>query len=115
MRAAKPISPSSQRKTDAGSVMLVGHNPTMEATLEAMIGEDLLHAAPPSGFPTAGLAVLDHDGSAVNGEDSPAAGRFSLTGQVTATTRDGPLPMAACENPPGRFFFGQPRLPILQP
>lgn len=47
----------------ARSVMLVGHNPTMEATLEAMIGEDLLHSALPSGFPTAGLAVLDHDGN----------------------------------------------------
>ncbi|WP_454700653.1 SixA phosphatase family protein [Agrobacterium burrii] len=56
-------------QTDAGSVMLVGHNPTMEATLEAMIGEDMLHAALPSGFPTAGLAVLDYDGSGANGED----------------------------------------------
>jgi len=56
-------------QTDAQSVMLVGHNPTMEATLEAMIGEDLLHAALPSGFPTSGLAVLDHDDSAGNGKN----------------------------------------------
>ncbi|WP_244405477.1 MULTISPECIES: histidine phosphatase family protein [Agrobacterium] len=56
-------------QTEAQSVMLVGHNPTMEATLEAMIGEDLLHAALPSGFPTSGLAVLDRDGGAANGRD----------------------------------------------
>ncbi|MDZ7925715.1 MAG: histidine phosphatase family protein [Agrobacterium sp.] len=58
-----------EAQTDAGSVMLVGHNPTMEATLEAMIGEDLLHAALPSGFPTSGLAVLDRDDSAGNSKN----------------------------------------------
>jgi len=56
-------------QAEARSVMLVGHNPTMEATLEAMIGEDLLHAALPSGFPTSGLAVLDHDDSLASGRD----------------------------------------------
>lgn len=56
-------------QTDVQSVMLVGHNPTMEATLEAMIGEDLLHAALPSGFPTSGLAVLDHDDGVGNGRN----------------------------------------------
>jgi len=44
-----------------GSVMLVGHNPTMEQTLEALIGHEALHQALPTGFPTAGLAVLDYD------------------------------------------------------
>ncbi|KDR90590.1 phosphohistidine phosphatase [Agrobacterium sp. TS43] len=57
-------------QAQAQSVMLVGHNPTMEATLEAMIGEDLLHAALPAGFPTSGLAVLDHDENAANGKNS---------------------------------------------
>lgn len=56
-------------QTEVQSVMLVGHNPTMEATLEAMIGEDLLHAALPSGFPTSGLAVLDQDDSAASGKN----------------------------------------------
>jgi len=43
------------------SVMLIGHNPTMEQTLEALIGHDALCRALPGGFPTAGLAVLDYD------------------------------------------------------
>ncbi|RDJ12161.1 SixA phosphatase family protein [Rhizobium grahamii] len=43
------------------SVMLVGHNPTMEQTLEALIGHEELCRALPTGFPTAGLAVLDYD------------------------------------------------------
>ncbi|QPB21550.1 MULTISPECIES: SixA phosphatase family protein [Rhizobium] len=46
-----------------GSVMLVGHNPTTEQTLEALIGHDALLRALPDGFPTAGLAVLDFDGA----------------------------------------------------
>jgi phosphohistidine phosphatase len=47
-------------QSPAGSVMLIGHNPTIEEVLEAIIGEDLLHASLPSGYPTAGLAVIDH-------------------------------------------------------
>jgi phosphohistidine phosphatase len=43
------------------SVMLVGHNPTMEQTLEALIGHEALCHALPTGFPTAGLVVLDYD------------------------------------------------------
>ncbi len=43
------------------SVMLVGHNPTMEQTLEALIGHEPLSQALPTGFPAAGLAVLDYD------------------------------------------------------
>lgn len=46
---------------DAAAVMLVGHNPTMEQALEAIIGHDAMLAALPGGFPTAGLAVLDFD------------------------------------------------------
>lgn len=42
-----------------GSVMLVGHNPVIEQTLEALIGHDALVGALPGGFPTAGLAVID--------------------------------------------------------
>jgi phosphohistidine phosphatase len=41
------------------SVMLVGHNPTMEAVLEAFIGHANVDAILSSGFPTAGLAVLN--------------------------------------------------------
>ncbi len=40
------------------SVMLIGHNPTMEQTLETLIGHQALSQALPTGFPTAGLAVL---------------------------------------------------------
>lgn len=45
---------------EASSVMLIGHNPTMEQTLEALIGHDALLRDLPTGFPTAGLAVLDY-------------------------------------------------------
>jgi phosphohistidine phosphatase len=48
---------------DAASIMLVGHNPTMEELLEALIGPDPMVAAIPTGYPPAGLAVLDHRGA----------------------------------------------------
>ena len=41
------------------SVMLVGHNPTLDAVAERLIGHSQMDAQIPSGFPTAGLAVLD--------------------------------------------------------
>ncbi|MFB9952586.1 histidine phosphatase family protein [Rhizobium puerariae] len=47
---------------DSTSVMLIGHNPTMEEVLEALIGADQMMAAIPSGYPPAGLAVLDYRG-----------------------------------------------------
>jgi phosphohistidine phosphatase len=62
---------STQNETQ--SVMLIGHNPTMEELLEAMIGPDRMAAVIPSGYPTAGLAVLDHGGPV-----SAAAGNWSL-------------------------------------
>jgi phosphohistidine phosphatase len=49
-----------------GSVMLVGHNPAGELTLEALIGHDALLRASPGGFPPAGLAVLDFDNSSAS-------------------------------------------------
>ncbi|ENN89205.1 hypothetical protein RHSP_61366 [Rhizobium freirei PRF 81] len=57
---------------DQGAVMLVAHNPTIEQTLEALIGRKALAAALPHGFPTAGLAVVD-----------AASPRWSLTDFVT--------------------------------
>lgn len=48
-----------------GSLMLVGHNPAMEALLEAFLGADRASATIPTGYPTAGLAVLDHDGGSM--------------------------------------------------
>ncbi|WP_117191488.1 SixA phosphatase family protein [Rhizobium terrae] len=45
---------------DSRSVMLIGHNPTMEELLEALIGPDQMVAAIPGGYPPAGLAVLDY-------------------------------------------------------
>lgn len=55
---------------EAATVMLVGHNPTMEQALEAIVGREAMVAALPAGFPTAGLAVLDFD---------PAGSRWRLT------------------------------------
>lgn len=46
-------------QTQCRSVMLVGHNPAMEAVTEAFVGQQKMAALLPSGFPTAGLAVLD--------------------------------------------------------
>lgn len=46
-------------QTSSRSVMLVGHNPTIEAVVEALIGRKQMEALLPSGFPTAGLAVFD--------------------------------------------------------
>lgn len=46
---------------DVTSVMLVGHNPVMEQTLEALIGHQALAQALPTGFPPGGLAVLDYN------------------------------------------------------
>ncbi|QRM55659.1 histidine phosphatase family protein [Sinorhizobium sp. BG8] len=43
------------------SLMLVGHNPTMEEFFRQLVGQAIAEAAAPSGFPTAGLAVLDFD------------------------------------------------------
>ncbi|MBB3947849.1 phosphohistidine phosphatase [Rhizobium skierniewicense] len=46
-------------QASAKSVMLVGHNPTIEAVAEALLGHQRMEQALPNGFPTAGLAVLD--------------------------------------------------------
>ncbi len=47
-----------QRET--ASVLLVGHNPTIEEVLENLIGRERLRSAIPTGYPTAGFAVLDN-------------------------------------------------------
>lgn len=63
-------------QADAGSVMLIGHNPTMEQLADLLIGTGDKDSALPDGFPTAGLAVLDLQ------DDKPADaenGRWSLT------------------------------------
>ncbi|WP_160012003.1 histidine phosphatase family protein [Rhizobium sp. 18055] len=46
-------------QNEVTSVMLVGHNPVLEQTLEALIGHQALAQALPNGFPPSGLAVLD--------------------------------------------------------
>lgn len=48
---------------DEAAVMLVGHNPTIEQALEALIGHEAMMSALPGGFPTSGLAVIDFDAS----------------------------------------------------
>ena len=57
-----------------GSVLLVGHNPAMEALLEALLGPDRTSAVIPTGYPTAGLAVLDKGGTIMG-----LAGNWLLT------------------------------------
>lgn len=43
----------------AESLMIVGHNPTIEELLETLVGSDAAWSAIPGGYPTAGLAVID--------------------------------------------------------
>jgi phosphohistidine phosphatase len=47
-------------QSDNGSVMLVGHNPSIDQILEGLIGSEARRAALPGGYPTAGIAVLDY-------------------------------------------------------
>lgn len=49
------------------SVMLVGHNPVIGQTLASLIGQTTMTARLPSGFPTAGLAVVDLSRDPPNG------------------------------------------------
>lgn len=44
----------------AHSVMLIGHNPSIDQLLEGLIGKEQRRTAMPGGYPTAGLAVLDY-------------------------------------------------------
>jgi len=41
------------------SVMLIGHNPSIEECLHVLVGEQVLAQAIPRGYPTCGLAVID--------------------------------------------------------
>lgn len=45
--------------TDIGSLMIVGHNPTIEEVLDRLVGAEESAGAIPMGYPTAGLAVLE--------------------------------------------------------
>lgn len=45
--------------TEAESMMFIGHNPTIEEVFEKLAGADTTAAAIPTGYPTAGLAVLE--------------------------------------------------------
>lgn len=49
------------------SVMLIGHNPAIEQTLGLLVGPRSPAAVLPSGYPTAGLAVLDHQDAGPGG------------------------------------------------
>jgi phosphohistidine phosphatase len=44
----------------ARSVMLIGHNPSIDQLLEGLIGEDARRLAMPGGYPTAAITVLDY-------------------------------------------------------
>lgn len=43
------------------NVMIVGHNPMIEQFFHVLVGKAIAETATPTGFPTAGLAVLDFD------------------------------------------------------
>lgn len=44
---------------DVESLMIVGHNPTIEELLETLVGSDTAWSAISGGYPTAGFAVID--------------------------------------------------------
>lgn len=44
---------------NVGSLMLIGHNPAISETLQALIGAEQVGRVIPYGFPTCGLAVLE--------------------------------------------------------
>ena len=52
---------------DVPSVMMVGHNPAIEEILGELVGTNSLGQIVPSGYPTAGLAVVDFAGQQANG------------------------------------------------
>ncbi|WP_319520370.1 histidine phosphatase family protein [uncultured Martelella sp.] len=52
---------------DRQSVMICGHNPGIEETLLMLVGYEAFNVTCPYGFPTAGVAVLDHSGNTGNG------------------------------------------------
>ena len=49
-----------EKSRDVDSVMLVGHNPAIEELFATLAGMDAVSRAIPEGYPTSGLAVLDH-------------------------------------------------------
>ena len=49
---------------EASSLMFVGHNPTIEEVFERLAGADTTAAVIPTGYPTAGLAVLERPATA---------------------------------------------------
>lgn len=64
---------------DRPSLMLIGHNPAMEEILERLAGPRAAAEAAPDGYPTAGFAVLSHDGQKTGGSDDV----FQLTEFLT--------------------------------
>ncbi len=44
---------------NAQSLMIVGHNPTIEELMETLVGPDATWSAISGGYPTAGFAVID--------------------------------------------------------
>ncbi|MDX3925414.1 MAG: histidine phosphatase family protein [Shinella sp.] len=43
------------------SVMIVGHNPTIEEFFHRLVGQPVAEAVMPFGFPTGGVAIVDFD------------------------------------------------------
>ena len=67
-------------QNDYRSVMIIGHNPTIEEVLERLVGPQAAHSASPQGYPTAGMAVLDRS---ENPAQAAAAG-WIITDMVIA-------------------------------
>jgi len=54
------------------SVMIVGHNPMVEAFFHSLVGREIAETAAPLGYPTAGLAILDFDTRPTYGDQGGA-------------------------------------------
>jgi phosphohistidine phosphatase len=64
----------------SSSVMLIGHNPTIQELLGELVGPEEMAAAIPAGYPTAGLAVLEYAGRP---EDLQSGPGWVLTDFIT--------------------------------
>ncbi len=61
------------------SLMIVGHNPTIEELVEALIGRAAMAGTIPYGFPTAGLLCVEIDKPVIASAKLSAKVRFFIT------------------------------------
>lgn len=61
------------------SLMIIGHNPTIEEIVELLIGRSAMAGTLPYGFPTAGILCIEMERPIVANAKPPAKMRFLIT------------------------------------